>query len=105
MIYRPEKYTKEYKRWVSLVIRRCKGKCVACDRPSKCAHHINGWNWCYALRYEPTNGVILCTGRKGKYGMGCHNHFHQLCGYGFNTEDQLRGYLALYHNKNVNDYL
>lgn len=104
MYNRPEAKTKQYKRWVYLVIVRCKGKCIACGARTKCAHHIESFDWAYSLRYDPKNGVLLCTGKKGKYGVGCHNHFHKLYGYGNNTRYQLKNYLALYHNKNLDDY-
>jgi hypothetical protein len=94
---RPECQTKEYKKWLSTVIKRCRAKCIICSKYSKICHHLDSWDWCFALRYEPRNGVVLCHHH--------HKEYHDKFGYGNNNRYQFDGYLRYYYNKKLEDYL
>lgn len=53
------------------------------------AHHLNGWGWYDKdKRDDISNGVCLCN--------SCHNEFHNIYGYGDNTEAQ---YIKFKENK------
>jgi len=54
--------SKEYWAWRKAVVKRDGGKCQFpnCKRRGKEVHHII--NWCYSasLRFEVSNGILLC---------------------------------------------
>lgn len=81
--------SEEYKDWARAVRRRDKNRCVICgSRRRTHVHHLNGWEWCYEERFEPSNGVVLCRTH--------HDQFHDQYGRGYNTRDQFVQYLTYY---------
>lgn len=93
--------TPEYKAWSKAVYKRDGFKCVACGK--RCgkwpnAHHLNGWHWFIAGRYEVRNGVTLCTFKEG-----CHTLFHKEYGNSNNTEHQFDEFLRRHFNKTLKD--
>lgn len=73
-----------YRDWRIKIYERDKYRCDCCGKRGWInAHHLNGWNWCYAGRFDVDNGVTLCAGRNG-----CHNKFHKMFGRGNNTKSQ-----------------
>lgn len=56
------------------------------------AHHKNGYNWDKEHRTDVNNGVTLCE--------DCHKEFHDIYGYGNNTEEQ---YIEFLNNKHLRD--
>jgi hypothetical protein len=49
------------------------------------AHHLDGYDWCIASRWDVKNGITLCS--------TCHNDFHLVFGYGSNTREQFEEYM------------
>lgn len=49
------------------------------------SHHKDGYNWCKERRYDVANGVTLCE--------DCHKEFHNIYGYGNNTEEQYKEFI------------
>ncbi len=85
--------------WSRAIFKRDGHRCVACGKRSRKwlnAHHLDGWNWFVAGRYELRNGVTLCSHRGG-----CHDSFHKLYGKGNNTSNQFDEYLRVYHRKTL----
>jgi len=54
------RHTEQYRMWRDLVINACGGQCVICGRDSSICHHVKRWSKYPDLRYEPSNGVVLC---------------------------------------------
>lgn len=52
-----------------------KGKSVVLN-----AHHLNGYHWYEEGRFDPKNGVTMCS--------CCHNDFHSIYGRKNNTQEQ-----------------
>jgi predicted restriction endonuclease len=87
--------------WSKAIFKRDGYKCVACGRKSRKwlnAHHLDGWNWFIAGRYEIRNGVTLCS-----FKGGCHDTFHNIYGRGNNTQYQFDDYLRSYHRKTLSE--
>ena len=73
----------EDKQWRKQVFERDNYTCQCCGDNkggNLNAHHKDGYNWCEERRYDVTNGVTLCE--------DCHKEFHDIYGYGNNTEEQ-----------------
>lgn len=62
-----------YAAWRSRVYLLYDNQCVRCSNEERIeAHHIESWAAFPELRYEESNGVVLC--------LGCHKEFHRLYG-------------------------
>ena len=82
-----------YREWRSKVYTRDRYTCVCCGESKSnemVAHHKDSWNSNVERRYDVDNGVTLCD--------DCHNSFHHLYGYGYNTEEQFNEFLVLYRD-------
>jgi len=78
-----KRYTQEYKNWRLAVYEKDNFTCQTCNDSTGGnleAHHLNGFNWDIANRYNVDNGITLCT--------TCHKDFHDAYGYGNNTKEQ-----------------
>jgi hypothetical protein len=76
--------------WRRQVFERDNHTCQICGRQGYInAHHMDGWGWCVARRFDVTNGVTLCAGKNG-----CHEKFHRKYGRGRNTEKQFKEFKA-----------
>lgn len=74
----------EYKKFCKEVYTRDNYRCVVCGKSGRInAHHLDGWNWFPAGRFDKNNAVTLCAGKNG-----CHNIFHEIYGRGNNTRGQ-----------------
>lgn len=75
----------EYKVWRATVYKRDGYTCVLCSATKTRfeAHHIHRWSTHPELRYEPANGVTLCT--------GCHD---RLVGHEDQFVERLTAYVA-----------
>ena len=72
-----------YNEWRREVYERDNYTCQCCGDNkggNLNAHHKDGYNWCEERRTDVNNGVTLCD--------KCHNEFHDIYGYGNNTEEQ-----------------
>jgi len=69
--------TKEYIEWRSLVYRRdnwtCKKCGLKCRKENIVAHHIKTWSEYPELRFEVSNGIVLCR--------SCHKKTHKEIGF------------------------
>lgn len=87
----------EYPIWRECVYKRDGYSCQICNSSKSgelVAHHKNGWNWCKEQRFDVNNGVTLCS--------DCHKDFHNIYGYGDNTEEQFEEWSnKLNKNKSV----
>ena len=72
----------EYNQWREKVFEENHHTCECCGQHGGTlnAHHKDGYNWCIERRLDVTNGVVLCE--------DCHKDFHNIYGYGYNTEEQ-----------------
>lgn len=73
----------DYHLWRKKVYERDGFTCQCCGDSrggNLNAHHLDGYNWCISRRTDVSNGVTLCE--------DCHSDFHDVYGYGYNTEDQ-----------------
>lgn len=60
--------TRDYRIWRAIVIRR-DNVCQCCgDRSRRQAHHIEDGSHNPDLRFEPSNGIVLC--------YDCHRNLH-----------------------------
>lgn len=81
--------TFEFKQFRIGVMKRDNYRCVCCNaRKELNAHHLDGYNWCIEKRTDINNGVCLCK--------ECHDLFHSIYGYGFNTRKQFYEFLMNY---------
>lgn len=66
----------EYKVWRATVYKRDGYTCALCSATKTRfeAHHIHRWSTHPELRYEPANGVTLCTGCHDRI-VGCEEQF------------------------------
>jgi hypothetical protein len=73
--------------WTKNVFKLYNYKCVVCGKNTHDlnAHHLEGYHWCKELRFEVTNGVVLC--RKH------HNKFHKKFRRKWNTSQQFYKFL------------
>lgn len=74
-------------KWVKLVRKRDNYNCQVCfkSKQNDCiAHHLESYDVNASLRYEVSNGIVLCR--------RCHNDFHQTYGYGNNTTSQFNDF-------------
>lgn len=76
------------------VFERDNYTCVCCgarsgkDSPVTLnAHHLNGYHWYEKGRFDPDNGVTLCS--------ECHENFHEIYGRRNNTKEQFEEYMRL----------
>lgn len=68
----------EYKKWRQAVRRRDKFKCVLCGSKRKLhVHHIKTWARYPNLRYELSNGCVLCASHH-RQTYGKEEQFEQL---------------------------
>jgi Helix-turn-helix domain/HNH endonuclease len=81
----------EYNEWRDSVYIRDLFTCQCCGETGAkgklAAHHKDGYNWCIEKRTDIDNGVTLCE--------ACHNNFHELYGYGDNTESQFEEWMEI----------
>ena len=77
----------DFVRWARAVKIRDNCTCQVCDaRGTQLeSHHKNAWNAYPEERYSLDNGVTLCK--------QCHNRFHNIYGFGNNTEYQFEQYM------------
>lgn len=76
------KNTQNYK-WIKNVYKRDDYTCQCCgyDKDGTLiAHHLNGYHWDVGNRFNVENGITLCE--------DCHQKFHKIYGYKFNTKEQ-----------------
>ncbi len=79
----------EYVLWRNAVIKESDGKCIKCGSLSATnCHHILNYASYPELRYESSNGVLMCK--------KCHYKFHKLFGRKNNNKFQLQYYLRGY---------
>lgn len=92
---RSEIFTDDYKNWRKGVMGRDKFKCRVCGRKNTDleAHHLDGWNWCIAKRYDVGNGITICDQK----GCRAHTMFHDKYGKGNNTRQQFDDFLKKFH--------
>lgn len=78
----------EYKDWRKAVYERDEHTCQICGRRGGKlhAHHLNSFTAFPGLRYDPTNGVTLCSEH--------HLEFHRQFGMGANTAEQFYRFAA-----------
>jgi 5-methylcytosine-specific restriction endonuclease McrA len=76
----------EFQKWAREVKIRDNWECQICGAQGVYleAHHKNAWNAYPDQRYDITTGVCLC--------YRCHHRFHDMFGYGDNTEFQFAQY-------------
>lgn len=82
-----------YAYWRREVYKRDNYTCRCCrDRRggNLTAHHLNGYNWDKEHRTDIDNGITLCE--------ECHNKFHIIYGYGWNTKQQFEEFMNNYIN-------
>lgn len=79
-------YFPENRQFIKTVMERDNYTCCIChNRGGDLAvHHLNGYNWDFENRYNPSNGVTLCE--------KCHKDFHKKYGSGNNTISQFNEY-------------
>ena len=83
-----ERNTPEYPIWRKAIYERDNHTCQCCgdDKGHNLnAHHIANWADNPELRYDPDNGVTLCS--------TCHKAFHKKYGYKNNNKNQLIEFL------------
>jgi 5-methylcytosine-specific restriction endonuclease McrA len=86
-INRRVKYGKSIIEWRSQVYKKDNYTCQHCSAQGNYlnAHHINGYNWYEAGRFDVNNGATLCR--------ECHKLFHKIYGHGYNTKEQFEDFL------------
>lgn len=89
---RAERATLEYNDWRRAVFMRDMYTCQKCGARTESgrsvelnAHHIYNWKDHPDKRYNPENGITLCS--------VCHTQFHSIFGKSFNTPEQLLEFL------------
>lgn len=81
------KSEKGYIDFIKSVLKRDNYYCQCCHtRNNLVVHHKDGYNWCIDRRIDLSNGVTLCD--------DCHKNFHNVYGYGNNTEIQWNEYIC-----------
>lgn len=79
--------SKAYKLWRKQVLYRDRRCCQLCGETKKLhAHHILSYIDTPEYRLNPDNGITLCE--------NCHVYFHMIYGYGDNTPEQLKEFMA-----------
>ena len=84
-----ERNLPEIATWRKQVYERDNYTCQCCGDNkggNLVAHHKNGYNWDKEHRTDVDNGVTLCE--------DCHKEFHEIYGYGDNTEEQYIEFLV-----------
>lgn len=88
----------EYEVFRKKVLRRDYYRCKVCKAKKRLhVHHLDGWDWFIAGRYEVSNGITLC--------YDCHTMFHNIYGKGNNTIYQFDTFLIVYHGKCLADIM
>ena len=81
------KSEKDYIPFIKSVLQRDNYCCQCChSKRNLVVHHKDGYNWCIDRRTDLSNGVTLCN--------DCHKNFHNIYGYGNNTEIQWNEYIC-----------
>ena len=86
--------TEDYN-WKNNVKKRCNLQCIVTgvkesNKIRMVCHHLNGWSHYPENRYDPENGVYITR--------EIHKQFHDIYGYGKNTELQFQEFLKQSHN-------
>jgi predicted HNH restriction endonuclease len=68
--------------WAQKIKDRDKQICQVCQKYGVAlhSHHLNSWDIFIDQRYDPENGICLCS--------NCHETFHSIYGKGRNTYKQ-----------------
>ena len=86
--------TREYRIWRATVIRRDKCCAVCSTLQSRQAHHMNSGSYFPEDRYDPENGVVLCSKCHTRFHCDYKRSFREKCTeYDFNNFMSLVGYL------------
>jgi len=84
----------DYYIWREAVKQRFNRTCVVTGKKSNLVtHHLDGWNAYPQRRYDITNGVLIHK--------EVHKLFHDLYGYGNNTEEQFNLFLKEQYDKAI----
>ena len=76
-----------YKEWKKRILSRDNYKCQKCGNNKNLkAHHILNFKTHVELRFEDSNGIILCE--------DCHKKFHSIYGNKINNKEQLIEFLG-----------
>jgi ribosomal protein L33 len=84
----------DYYIWREAVKQRFNRTCVVTGKKSNLVtHHLDGWNAYPQRRYDITNGVLIHK--------EVHKLFHDLYGYGNNTEEQFNLFIKEQYDKAI----
>ncbi|NBR26657.1 MAG: hypothetical protein EBU08_23355, partial [Micrococcales bacterium] len=84
----------DYYIWREAVKQKFNRTCVVTGKKSNLVtHHLDGWNAYPQRRYDITNGVLIHK--------EVHKLFHDLYGYGDNTEEQFNLFLKEQYDKAI----
>jgi hypothetical protein len=85
-----ERSTLDYS-WINAIKKVFNKTCVLSRvKTNLVCHHLDGWNLFPERRYDISNGVCIQK--------DLHKEFHNLYGYGNNTEAQFAEYCKIKHN-------
>ena len=76
-----------YKIWRNKVIDNQHGRCGKCGDKATHAHHIQNYKNNISLRYEVSNGILMCK--------ECHEQFHDTYGTYNNGMEQIQTFLDI----------